>query len=113
MIRLLFTLPAMVATLTVAMADLGPRPKGAVGKSIPVRNVLKFANEFPNHTFWAVTVGQDGTNVVTLKADSSKPLPLTMVKTISAVVYAVPNDVAGHVFGATHHWPKTDDAAWL
>ena len=92
--RFLMTAALAMTTAAVATADLGPRPKGPILKSIPVQNVLKFANEFPNYTFWAVTVGTDGTNVVPLKADGSKPLPLTMVKTVSAVVYAVPNDVA-------------------
>lgn len=104
MSRFLFTLFATVAAVSAAVADLGPRPKGlpptkGIGlpvaeRLIPVNNVLKFANEFPNHTFWAVTQGFNGTNVVTLKPDTDKPLPLTMNLTVSAVVYAVPNDVA-------------------
>lgn len=101
MTRLLLALLAVIASLSFAAADLGPRPRPkvigplpAAERQIPVNNVLKFGNEFPNHTFWAVTQGFNGTNVVTLKPDTDKPLPLTMNLTTSAVVYAVPNDVA-------------------
>ena len=94
MFRLLVSVAVVVGSAAVSTADLGPRPKGPVGKSIPVNILLKFANEFPNHTFWAVTTGKNGTNVVTLKADTTKPLPLTMNLTLQATVYAVPNDVA-------------------
>jgi len=92
--RFLMTAALAVTVAAAAIADLGPRPKGPVGKSIPVQNVLKFANEFPNHTFWAVTQGFNGPKVITLKPDTAKPLPLTMNLTTSAIVYAVPNDAA-------------------
>ncbi len=92
MSRFLMTATVGMMASAFALADLGPRP--GAGKTIPVKNVLKFGNEFPNHTFWAVTVGRNGTNVVTLKADTKQPIPLTMNLTLQATVYAVPNDLA-------------------
>lgn len=94
--RFLFATAMTVAMLATAQADFGPRPpiKGPLGKTVPVNNVLKYANEFPNHTFWAITDGPTGLALVTMKPDKSKPHPLNLKPLKSAVVYAVPNDVA-------------------
>jgi hypothetical protein len=94
--RCLLVCGVIAAACSPAAADLGPRPKGPVTptKLIPVNNALKFENEFPDHVFWAVTAGPNGTNVVPLKFDPKKPLPLTMNQTASAVVYAIPKTTA-------------------
>jgi hypothetical protein len=96
MSRFLLALTAVVALAAAAVADLGPRPLGPIpkSKSVPVTNVLKYANEFPNHTFWAITDGPNGPTVVPMKADPSKPHPLNLKGVTSAVIYALPNDVA-------------------
>lgn len=96
MIRFMQALLLSVALVTAASADLGPRPVGPVpkAKTIPVNNILKYANEFPNHTFWAVTDGVNGMAVVPMKPDTTKPHPLTLKTVNTAVIYALPNDVA-------------------
>lgn len=94
--RLLMAMASALLAVTAATADFGPRPLVPLPKSktVPVNNVLKFANEFPNHTFWAVTDGPNGPAVVPMKADPSKPHPLNLKPVKSAVIYALPNDVA-------------------
>jgi hypothetical protein len=88
-----------LAFVPLALADLGPRPKLPVQptKAIPVNNVLKYANEFPNHTFWAITDGPNGFAVVPMKAEKSKPHPLNLKGVKSAVIYAIPNEVAKQI----------------
>ena len=87
--KFLTALAVASVAASAAVADLGPRPGGPIpkGKVLPVNNVLKYANEFPNYTFWAVTDGPNGFAVVPMKPDPAKPHPLNLKPVKSAVVY--------------------------
>ncbi len=90
MIRLLFTLPAMVATLSVAMADLGP-PLGS--KYVPVVTTVKLEKSFPDHTFYVVGFGPGATPLTKVELDPTKATKVDAKSRYGGNLYAVPNAV--------------------